>query len=29
MLRYDVDTTMVQEYTGPAEPITPDRGDEF
>jgi len=29
MLRYDVDTTMVQEYTGPAEPTTPDRGDEF
>ena len=27
MLRYDVDTTMVQEYTGPAEPETPERGD--
>jgi len=23
MLRYDVDTTMVQEYTGPTEPKTP------
>jgi len=27
MLRYDVDTTMVQEYKGPSEPTTPDRGD--
>lgn len=27
MLRYDVDTTMVQEYKGPSEPTTPERGD--
>lgn len=27
MLRYDIDTTMVQEYKGPSEPTTPDRGD--
>lgn len=27
MLRYDVDTTMVSEYTGPDEPETPDRED--
>ena len=27
MLRYDVDTTMVQEYKGPSEPTTPSRGD--
>jgi len=26
MLRYDVDTTMVSEYTGPTEPDTPERG---
>jgi len=26
MLRYDVDTTMVQEYKGPDEPETPDKG---
>jgi predicted ATP-dependent serine protease len=25
MLRYDVDTTMVQEYSGPSEPETPDK----
>ena len=29
MLRYDVDTTMVQEYTGPAEPKTPNREEDF
>ena len=29
MLRYDVDTTMVQEYTGPAEPKTPDTREDF
>jgi len=29
MLRYDVDTTMVQEYTGPAEPTTPNREEDF
>jgi len=29
MLRYDVDTTMVQEYTGPTEPKTPNREEDF
>jgi hypothetical protein len=27
MLRYDVDTTMVQEYSGPAEPNAEGRKD--
>jgi hypothetical protein len=29
MLRYDIDTTMVQEYTGPTEPKTPEDRDDF
>jgi len=29
MLRYDIDTTMVQEYTGPAEPITQNHEGDF
>ena len=29
MLRYDIDTTMVQEYTGPTEPKTPEGRDDF
>jgi KaiC/GvpD/RAD55 family RecA-like ATPase len=27
MLRYDIDTTMVKEYSGPSEPNTPERDD--
>ena len=29
MLRYDVDTTMVQEYKGPQEPTTPNHEEDF